>query len=78
MELTQILLYILIPCALAYIGYNERSKSKMDQRLRKAISRADLERTVQQAKEIQHIQHEDTKEDIKRLEKKIDRLLERK
>lgn len=77
MELQDILQYLLIPVLLAYVGYNERSKSKMDQRLQKAISREDLERAVHQSKEIQQIQHADTKEDIKRLEKKIDRLLER-
>lgn len=77
MEIIDIIKYFLIPSFIAYVGYNEKSKASINNRLLKAVSMNDLEKAVKQAKEIQHIQINEVKDDIKRLEKKIDRLLER-
>ena len=76
-EIIDVFRFMLLPLLLLYIGYNEKSKTALSLRLSEAVSRTELERAVNQAKEIQAIQNIENKEDIKRLEGKVDRLLER-
>lgn len=76
MELIEIMKIILIPMLLAYVGYNEKHKASLNLRLQGAISRSELERAVEQSKEVHAVQIRELQYDISKLEKKIDKLIE--
>lgn len=82
MELLDLLNYILSPIVLAYVGYNERSKSEMRDRVSKLIEREEASKLIDMKQKSLEVllgeQKEDiydTREDIRRLEEKIDKLL---
>ena len=76
MEMLDILKFVILPMLIAYVGFNEKHKANLANRLNGAISRAELERAVEQAKEIHSIQIKEIQYDINKLEKKIDKLIE--
>jgi hypothetical protein len=60
---------------LAVIGAYEVRLRGLDARLRKAVSGAEVERLIDLKLEVVKAQHEDLKEDLRRIEVKVDLLL---
>ena len=74
MELWQLLLYVLMPILVAYVGYNERDKSMMKQKLDQTHSKSETEHLIElKNKPIEVLQQEACK-DIQRCNDKLDKI----
>lgn len=73
MNLTTIITAVVIPVVMGYIGYNERDKAMLKQKLDKA--KEDASQTKAEV-QVLYAKQADIKDDLKRIEKKLDALLD--
>ena len=77
MELYDLLKYVLLPVLLCYIGFNERDKSMMKAKSDTYMPKADVEKMIDMKLEVHNVQIQDIKDDLDRIETKLDMILER-
>lgn len=77
MEIYDLLKYVVLPVVLCYIGFNERDKSVMKYKLDNSISKLDVEKLIDIKIAVHQVQIQDIKDDLVRIESKLDMLLER-
>lgn len=78
MDLWEIIKVILAPIALMYIGFNERDRAQMKKKIsemKEDIS--DIDTQIQLVRTENRIINGELKEGVDRVEKKVDKLLER-
>ncbi len=75
MDLFDILKYILIPVVLCYIGFNEKDKSMIKTKVDKSLPKDDIERLIDLKMKVHQVQIQDIKEDLNRIESKLDLIL---
>lgn len=76
MELLDLLKYFLVPCLLCYIGYNEKDKFSMKNKVEKTIEKDDIEKLIDLKMVVHQVEISGIKEDLRRIESKLDKLLD--
>ena len=74
MDLWQILVYILIPILLAYIGYTEYDRGAMKQKLNKTLTGAETEHLIEILHRPMEVLQQEAAIDIKRCNDKLDKI----
>ena len=77
MELYDLLKFVLLPVMLCYIGFNERDKMSMKTKIENTSPRNDIEKLIDMKMQVHQVQIQDIKEDLERIEAKLDTILDR-
>ena len=76
MTVLEILLTILIPLVLAYIGHNERDKSRMKEKLNKTLTRSESEHLIELKNKPIEVLQVETMKNVQEVKDKLDKLME--
>lgn len=68
---------ILIPILLGYVAYNEKDKTNMKQKIEVTSPKTDVENLIDLKMQRHQVEIASIKEDLKRIETKLDRLIDR-
>ena len=77
MELYDLLKFVLLPVMLCYIGFNERDKGTMRTKIENTSPKNDVEKLIDMKMQVHQVQIQDIKEDLERIEAKLDTILAR-
>jgi hypothetical protein len=76
-DLYDLLKFILLPVILFYIGFNERDKLNMKLKLEKTSVKEEVEKLIDLKMNVHQVQIQDIKDDLHRIETKLDVVLEK-
>lgn len=77
MDLYDVFKWVLLPIILAYIGYNERDKVHMRSRVDTMMTTEEVEKMIDLKTATQQVQIQDIKDDLIRIESKLDKVLDK-
>lgn len=77
MDLAELIKWILLPIVLAYVGYSEKDRYDMRQKMYKLIEREEAQNLIDLKMESSKNEIKDLKEDLNRIEDKLDKILDR-
>jgi hypothetical protein len=74
MDAWQAVIYIVVPVLLGYIGYNERDKGTMKQKMDKTLCKNEVEHLIDLKNKPMEVLQNETSDDVKECKLKLDKL----